>query len=104
MGEDGNFEGKVKVIEMVDVALPTLLDLNPDVVCVTGDHSTPARLRTHSWHPVPTLLWAPATALADNQIDYGERACAQGSLGIFPATDLMPLMMAHANRLAKYGA
>lgn len=104
MGEDGNFEGKVKVIETLDVALPTLLDLNPDVVCVTGDHSTPARLRTHSWHPVPTLLWAPATALADNQIAYGERACAQGSLGIFPATDLMPLMMAHANRLAKYGA
>ena len=104
MGEDGNFEGKVKVIETLDDALPALLDLNPDVICVTGDHSTPARLKTPSWHPVPTLLWAPAPALADNQIAFGERVCAQGSLGIFPATDLMPLMMAHANRLTKYGA
>lgn len=104
MGEDGDFEGKVKIIEAVDVALPTLLDLNPDVVCVTGDHSTPARLRAHSWHPVPTLIWAPATALPDNQTTFGERTCAQGGLGTFPATELMPLIMAYANRLAKYGA
>jgi len=103
-GEDGDFAGKAAIIEAVDGALPTLLDLNPDVLCVTSDHSTPARMRMHSWHPVPTLLWAPATALPDDQTTFGDRACAQGGLGTFPATDLMPLLMAHAGRLAKYGA
>ena len=104
MGEDGDFAGKAAIIEAVDRALPMLLDLNPDVLCVTGDHSTPARLKMHSWHPVPTLLWAPATALADDQTTYGDRACARGGLGTFLATELMPLLMAHAGRLAKYGA
>ena len=103
-GEDGDFAGKAAIIEAVDRALPILLDLNPDVLCVTSDHSTPARMKMHSWHPVPTLIWAPATALPDDQTTYGDRACARGGLGIFPATDLMPLLMAHAGRLAKYGA
>jgi 2,3-bisphosphoglycerate-independent phosphoglycerate mutase len=106
MGEDGDFAGKAAIIEAVDRALPMLLDLNPDVLCMTGDHSTPARMRMHSWHPVPALLWAPATAFAlpDDQTTFGDRACAQGGLGTFPATELMPLLMAHAGRLAKYGA
>ena len=103
-GEDGDFAGKAAIIEAVDRALPTLLDLNPDVMCVTGDHSTPARMRIHSWHPVPTLLWAPDTVLPDDQTTFGDRACAQGGLGTFLAADLMPLLMAHAGRLAKYGA
>ena len=103
-GEDGDFAGKAAIIEAVDRVLPILLDLNPDVLCVTSDHSTPARMKMHSWHPVPTLIWAPATALPDDQTTYGDRACARGGLGIFPATDLMPLLMAHAGRLAKYGA
>jgi 2,3-bisphosphoglycerate-independent phosphoglycerate mutase len=103
-GEDGDFDGKVKVIETVDQALPALLDLRPDVLIVTGDHSTPARLRAHSWHPVPLLLWAPATHLPDRCQAFGERECAAGGLGQFPATDIMQLALGHALRLARYGA
>jgi len=104
MGEDGNFEGKAKIIESVDAALPKLLELKPDVLMITGDHSTPARMKSHSWHPVPLLLWAPATHLPDDQDKFGERACAQGGLGTFPALDTMSLALAHAGRLTKYGA
>ncbi|HML24744.1 MAG TPA: 2,3-bisphosphoglycerate-independent phosphoglycerate mutase [Aggregatilinea sp.] len=103
-GEDGNFDAKVKVIEGVDQALPILFDMNPDVVIVTGDHSTPATYKAHSWHPVPTLLWAPATHMTDRAECFGERECMTGALGQFPATDLMPLALAHAKRLTKYGA
>lgn len=103
-GEDGDFAGKAKVIEEVDAALPALLKLKPDVLIITGDHSTPARMKAHSWHPVPLLLMASKLGLADNQTKFGERACAQGGLGTFPATDLMPLALAHAGRLRKFGA
>lgn len=92
------------MIADVDAALPILLGLNPDVLIVTGDHSTPARLRSHSWHPVPLLLHAPATHLTDHATNFGERACMTGGLGTFAVTDLMPLALAHAQRLAKYGA
>ncbi len=104
MGEDGDFDGKVAVIESVDAALPGLMKLAPDVLMVTGDHSTPSKLRYHSWHPVPFLLWAPATHLTDLQTVFGERACAQGGLGIFLAQEAMKLALAHAMRLTKYGA
>ena len=104
MGEDGNFEGKVKIIESVDAALPDLLALKPDVLIITGDHSTPAKLKSHSWHPVPFLLWAPETAIPDGQTQFGERHCQRGGLGTFPALDTMPLALAHAERLNKYGA
>ncbi|MFN8528425.1 MAG: 2,3-bisphosphoglycerate-independent phosphoglycerate mutase [Anaerolineae bacterium] len=103
-GEDGNFDAKVKVIESVDAALPILTALNPSVLIITGDHSTPAKLRSHSWHPVPTLLYAPETHMPDLAQEYGERACMQGALGQFPAADLMPLALAHAKRFVKYGA
>jgi 2,3-bisphosphoglycerate-independent phosphoglycerate mutase len=103
-GEDGNFDAKKAVIEQVDAALPVLLNLNPDVLIITGDHSTPAKLRSHSWHPVPTLLWAPATHMPDEATSFGERACMRGALGQFPATDLMPLALAHAHRFERYGA
>jgi 2,3-bisphosphoglycerate-independent phosphoglycerate mutase len=103
-GEDGDIEAKAAVIEEVDQALGILLDLQPDVLIVTGDHSTPARLRSHSWHPVPTLLWSPATHLRDNAISFGERQAQRGGLGHFDATDLMPMALAHALRLKKYGA
>lgn len=103
-GEDGDFDAKVKVIEGVDQALPILLDLNPDVLVVTGDHSTPAAYKAHSWHPVPTLLWAPRTHMPDRAQSFGERECMCGALGQFQAADLMPLALAHANRLAKFGA
>ncbi|MBN1681600.1 MAG: 2,3-bisphosphoglycerate-independent phosphoglycerate mutase [Anaerolineae bacterium] len=103
-GEDGDFDAKVKVIEGVDEALPTLMAMNPDVVVVTGDHSTPATYKAHSWHPVPTLLWAPGTHMTDRAETFGERECIMGALGQFPATDLMPLALAHARRLTKFGA
>jgi len=104
MGEDGNFDGKVKIIEGVDKALPDLLALEPDVLVITGDHSTPAVMKAHSWHPVPFLLWAPATHISDSEIQFGERACARGGLGTFPAVDAMSLALAHAERLNKFGA
>ena len=103
-GEDGDFDGKAKVIEAVDAALPALLELKPDVLIVTGDHSTPSVLKSHSWHPVPTLLWAPGTARPVTGQVFGETECCKGSLGIFAATDLMPLALAHALRLLKFGA
>ncbi len=103
-GEDGDFAGKAAVVEGVDTAIPRLLDLKPAVIAVTGDHSTPAKLKSHSWHPVPLLLWAPVTVRPDDQTQFGERACARGGLGTFLATDIMPLLLAHAQRLEKFGA
>jgi 2,3-bisphosphoglycerate-independent phosphoglycerate mutase len=103
-GEDGDYAAKVKVIEDVDAALPRLLELDPSVLIITGDHSTPTRLRSHSWHPVPTLLWAPGVHRRGAAEAFGETQCLRGSLGTVPATDLMPLALAHAGRLAKYGA
>jgi 2,3-bisphosphoglycerate-independent phosphoglycerate mutase len=103
-GEDGDFVGKAKIIEGVDQALPQLLDLQPDVLMITGDHSTPARMKTHSWHPVPFLLSAPATARPDDQRSFGERACGHGGLGDFPSMNTLPLALAHAGRLEKFGA
>jgi 2,3-bisphosphoglycerate-independent phosphoglycerate mutase len=103
-GEDGDFNAKKAVIEQVDQALPILLDLKPDTLIVTGDHSTPARLKSHSWHPVPVLLYAPATHMPDRAQCFGERECMTGALGQFPATDLMQFALAHAHRLDRYGA
>ncbi|MBN1429577.1 MAG: 2,3-bisphosphoglycerate-independent phosphoglycerate mutase [Anaerolineae bacterium] len=103
-GEDGSFDAKTAVIEQVDAALPALLDLQPDVLVITGDHSTPARLKSHSWHPVPALIWAPATHMPDRVTGFGERECMTGALGQFPAAELMVLALAHARRLDRYGA
>ncbi len=103
-GEDGDFEGKAAVIEQVDRELGQLMDLEPAVLAVTGDHSTPARMRSHSWHPVPLLLWAPDTVRPDDSQGFGERICARGGLGTFPAKSLMALLLAHAGRLNKFGA
>ncbi len=102
-GEDGDFERKVKAIEEVDRVIPRLLKLAPDVLVVTGDHSTPATLKGHSWHPVPFLLhshWCRRHGASR----FGESACAAGDLGRFPATDALPLALAHALKLIKYGA
>lgn len=103
-GEDGDFEGKAAEIEAVDAALPSLLTLNPDVLAITGDHSTPSTMKVHSWHPVPLLLWAPKTVRPDDQTTFGETSCARGGLGTFGAPSLMPLLLAHADRLEKFGA
>ncbi len=103
-GEDGNFAKKVEVIEALDAELPKLMALNPDVLIVTGDHSTPSRMKSHSFHPVPLLIWAPATSRPDLVTTFGERPCLQGGLGQILAKDIMPLAMAHAGRLQKFGA
>jgi 2,3-bisphosphoglycerate-independent phosphoglycerate mutase len=102
-GEDGDFSRKVKVIEEVDSALPQLLDLKPDVIVITGDHSTPAVLKGHSWHPVPILLYSQ-WCRSDNAKEFSESACIAGGLGRLHATDIMPLAMANALKLTKFGA
>ena len=102
-GEDGDFDAKVKMIEQFDSVIPRVEALRPDVLIVTGDHSTPAKLKSHSWHPVPTLLVAD-TCRPDGATEFSERACLHGGLGHFEAMYLMPLALAHAGRLAKFGA
>jgi 2,3-bisphosphoglycerate-independent phosphoglycerate mutase len=102
-GEDGNFAAKVEMIEHLDEELPKIRALDPDVLIVTGDHSTPSKLRSHSWHPVPTLLWSP-TCRPDPVTEFGESYCLHGGLGQFQARYLLPLAMAHAGRLGKFGA
>ncbi|HSA96777.1 MAG TPA: 2,3-bisphosphoglycerate-independent phosphoglycerate mutase [Acidobacteriota bacterium] len=102
-GEDGRFEAKVAAIEALDPFLPRLLALKPDVIVVTSDHSTPSGLKAHSWHPNPFLLVAP-TAGVDDVAAFTERACAKGYLGRFRSISAMPLMLAHALKLQKYGA
>lgn len=102
-GEDGNFERKARVIEEVDAALPRLTALNPDVIIVTADHSTPALLKGHSWHPVPFLLRSD-WCRPDQVTEFSERACGSGSLGRFRGTHIMPLALANALKLGKFGA
>jgi len=102
-GEDGNFDAKVGVIEEVDQALPGLLELKPDVIVITGDHSTPSLMKRHSWHRVPVLIWAE-WARYGKSMPFGETSCATGSLGLIRHVDIMPLALAHAKRLGKFGA
>jgi len=102
-GEDGNFPAKVEMIERLDAEVPKIVALKPDVLIVTGDHSTPSKMRSHSWHPVPTLLRSP-TCRPDAVTEFNESACLRGGLGQFQAMYLMSLAMAHAGRLGKYGA
>jgi 2,3-bisphosphoglycerate-independent phosphoglycerate mutase len=101
-GEDGDFPGKVKAIKSVDPLIPRIMDLGPEVLVVTGDHSTPATFRAHSWHSVPVLLaspWARPTGAR-----FGESECRKGDLGTVETKHLMALALAHAGRLAKFGA
>lgn len=102
-GEDGNFPAKVQRIEQLDAAMPRFTALKPDVLVVTGDHSTPSKLKSHSWHPVPVLL-AANTCRFDGSTGFGEAQCLRGGLGQFEAKYLMSLIMAHAGRFEKYGA
>jgi 2,3-bisphosphoglycerate-independent phosphoglycerate mutase len=102
-GEDGNFPAKVEMIEKLDEVVPQIRALKPDVFIVTGDHSTPSKMKSHSWHPVPTLLLAN-NCRTDEVTHFDERNCLRGGLGQFEAKHLMLLAMAHAGRLGKYGA
>ncbi len=102
-GEDGNFEAKRKVVEEVDRYIPEVLQLNPEVLVVTGDHSTPAALAAHSWHPNPFLLYSKYIRVDDVQ-HFSENEFVRGGLGRFPAKEAMPLMLANALKLEKYGA
>jgi 2,3-bisphosphoglycerate-independent phosphoglycerate mutase len=102
-GEDGDFAAKVRALEEADRGLPSLLALGPQVVAVTGDHSTPVPMKAHSWHPVPVLIAAPH-AFADPGDRFDEVAALAGHLGTFPSHALMALLLAHAGRLQKLGA
>ena len=102
-GEDGNFDRKVAIIEEADALIPRLMSLKPDVLVVTGDHSTPAPFKAHSWHPVPILLWSK-WCRPDGAPKFSERECRFGSIGHIRGAELMPLIMAHAERLTKFGA
>jgi 2,3-bisphosphoglycerate-independent phosphoglycerate mutase len=102
-GEDGDFDGKVAVIEEVDRYIPPVRSLHPDVLVVTGDHSTPAKLASHSWHPLPLILHSKY-CLIDPVEKFDEVSCIGGVLGKMPSLDLMPLVLAHARRLTKFGA
>ena len=102
-GEDGNFAAKKDVIEKADTLIPRVLELKPDVLVVTSDHSTPALLKSHSWHPNPFLIHSK-TAIQDNIARFTEKDCSQGYFGRFRAIYAMPLMLAHALKMKKYGA
>ncbi|MCK5734438.1 MAG: phosphoglycerate mutase, partial [Candidatus Latescibacteria bacterium] len=102
-GEDGNFDEKVRIIEELDSLLPRMTALQPDVLVVTGDHSTPATFKAHSWHPVPLILTAKWSR-RDSVQTFSETECAQGALGQFPGTEIMALALANAERLTKFGA
>jgi len=103
-GEDGDFQRKIADIEEFDRQIPRVLELNPDVMIVTGDHSTPALMKYHSWHPVPIVMWSKFCR-PDSVARFGERACMGGCLGPqFPAEQIMSLALANARRLKKFGA
>lgn len=103
-GEDGDFDAKVEVLERFDEEIvPQVIRNGFDVVCITGDHSTPALLRAHSWHPVPVLVWSRFTRPHLGS-SFTEQSCASGSLGTFHSRHLMTLLLAHGQRLRKFGA
>ena len=103
-GENGDYDHKVEVIEHVDALIPRFTALKPDVIVVTGDHSTPSALKAHSWHPVPVLIWSPVCR-PDGVQSFGESACLGGALGNnVPGKSLLPIAMANAGRLEKFGA
>jgi 2,3-bisphosphoglycerate-independent phosphoglycerate mutase len=101
-GEDGDFDAKVARLEELDARIPRLLDLDADALIVAGDHSTPAVMAAHSWHPVPLAVRSSLTK-GEGIEGFSERACADGSLGRIPATSVMMLALAHAGKLVKFG-
>jgi 2,3-bisphosphoglycerate-independent phosphoglycerate mutase len=102
-GEDGSLPTKAEVLEQVDRALPKLIDLGAEVIAVTADHSTPAPLAAHSWHPVPLLIHSDR-CFVDDVSRFDEQAVTAGHLGTLRSTELMPMLLANAGKLAKFGA
>jgi 2,3-bisphosphoglycerate-independent phosphoglycerate mutase len=102
-GEDGDFKTKVRTIEEIDRLIPSIVKLKPDVLVITGDHSTPTLLKSHSWHPNPILLHSRYIR-PDGTRRFTERHCQKGELGRFPALDIIPLMLANGLKLKKFGA
>jgi 2,3-bisphosphoglycerate-independent phosphoglycerate mutase len=102
-GEDGNFDEKVRLLEELDEFIPRLESLNPDVIVIAGDHSTPATYKAHSWHPVPFALISK-WCRPDDVKAYSESACNHGAMGRFPAAEIMLYALGHARRIAKFGA
>ncbi len=102
-GEDGNFDAKAGVIEEFDALVPEIMSLNPDVFVVTGDHSTPSAMMAHSWHPVPIMINSSYPRLGSAK-GFGETACNSGSLGIIKSVEIMTLLLAHSDKLKKFGA
>ena len=103
-GEDGDRAAKIAAIERVDRAIPDLVDaVEPGVTAVTGDHATPSQMAAHSWHPVPVVVHGPLCGRDDTD-RFGERWCRAGGLGVRPSMQLLPILMANAGHLAKYGA
>ena len=104
-GEDGNFDLKQELVEQFDdEVLPQLEALKPDVLCITGDHSTPAAKAAHSWHEVPLLLASPYVRPSDVRDEFGERACGRGTIGRIDSVKLMNLLLANSLKLKKFGA
>jgi 2,3-bisphosphoglycerate-independent phosphoglycerate mutase len=102
-GEDGDRDAKIAAIERLDAAVPDLVALGHGVMAVTGDHATPSQMAAHSWHPVPVLVRGERSG-RDRVEGFGEGSCAAGDLGRRPSRELLPVLMANAGRLAKYGA
>ena len=102
-GEDGTFDLKAKRTEEADAVVPRILGLKPDVLAITGDHSTPAKMAAHSWHPIPVLVHSPYVR-AKQVTGFGETECSMGTLGTLRSVELMTLLLAHAQKLEKFGA
>ncbi len=102
-GEDGDFEGKVAALEKIDTLIPEIVKLEPDVLAITGDHSTPSILGSHSWHPNPVIIFSKYVR-TDSVVRFTERECAMGGLGRILAVNLMPLLLANALKMKKFGA
>jgi len=101
-GEDGDFDAKVKCLEELDPFIPQILELEPDVLMVAGDHATPAIMAAHSWHSVPFMLHSKLTK-GQGVPTFDEKACALGAIGSIPATSVMVLGLSHAGKMTKFG-
>ena len=102
-GEDGNYKKKINVIEEFDKSLRKIQKLKFDVICITGDHSTPTKMKGHSWHPVPVIINSKNSFYGTSK-RFTEKECLKGTLGLFEGKNLMNFILAHGELLSKFGA